>query len=1204
MDGVKIITKKSTFSTFQPFYPLYNSLRNIESSYKLAKLLIRILRLKTGKKGIKSDKRYRVITLFSSHDNNPLLLKIFGEKTSLSRTTFIKKAIEALEIELSPLMLETLQKEETKYKQQIQKIEEQERKKLGVLTRERVGYDDAKIQLHLSQQYEGDNKRLKYIDFSIFAYDEKELFEKLLGIPPLDEVVYRYFSNFFFKNQYGDYEFILHRLTMWNDFHFSIKELERGNTGVGYSDYHYKQYIKETQEEWEKNHPFNVWIPGIYKHLEDATSRDKHIYGYQSHYMYIYGKKLEDAKYIKPSGYTTYPYFFGNVKNLKSIEKIFLVEGNKDMITLFNILHKNGVKNFVIIPLPGINFFEKQLKEIYYYIVNAGKNENDISFYYCLDNDEAGQSPIKNDLPKLPLSIRRNFYKLDWEKAISPNSKIENGDITDYALEGTINLSLENFTPILLPLYTEEQIRQKNSYLIYEEKYKGEENFSKTIENNPSLKEIFTNPMYNLVVQAPTGFGKSHYLINNLINDIPPKTTVFTILPVKILRKGFLDNKKIWKLLNQYIGAVEQLDIEIPIKEKNTFTSTIQYMEKIEASPIKKAIFMEYIERLIQENHKIIFYIDEAHLTSAITEKGHMFIERLAKQYPDNIKIVQITATAPINNLVYRDEGYRIINIQGKTLQFKNIEYIQYPRGIKVELPVFHQIIPLLKDRKKVLVLLNNNEKSVNLKHLIKRKLPNKKVALINKTTLSKMNNEIGEEFWKENDLIITTSITEFGVNFFNTGIDVAIAVNTDLISSIQFWSRLRDNPNCDLKVITPEKYQIVNLKDQKTDLTIRYDLDSLDIDINNQDQIKSFSQKIAGKNYQRHNIANGKLSIYLHKIRALDNQPLLEYQKIYSRISTKDVESVNKKKQLIKENFNQLITPLQFINLAKDYISFESVTYSFYEKKDEDKEIRDFLNGNIEAIREETYKRSDVTSLYLVNMKKTNQAVIIDEVNKQLEHYPEPIKDLSNNIVDSLIFGFNKRDIGLNLGVAIKNKAYNKYHSYKAISTMLSLQYLKDNYNKEWKEVRYKLDAKHRDTRQVAYKRVRYTYDYFYIFLFQNRTLGELNKEIWRGYHIAKLTTPSIRRKINGYIKIGNLLNSNPDFEDEQVLKKLGLKEFDRSFLSEKHLLTYILKEFQWFFDNLEEKEEFIKTLTNKLNALKRLEEKNLEELRDLTPF
>ena len=1179
-------------------------LEKIESSYKLAKLLLKVLKAETGKKGIKADRYYRVITLFSSHDDNPLLLKIFGEKTSLSRTNFIKKAIEALEIELSPLMLETLQKEEARYKQQTQKIEEQEKRKLGVLTRERTGYDDYKIKLHLSQQYEGDNKRLKYIDFSIFEYDEKELFEKLLGIPSLDEVVYRYFSNFFFKNQYGDYEFILHRLTMWNDFHFSIRELEKGYT-VGYNEYHYKQYIKETQEEWEKNHPFNVWIPGIYKKLEDATSRDKHIYGYQSHHMYIYGDKVKDAKYIKPTGYNTHSYFFGNVKNLKSIEKIFIVEGNKDMITLFNILHQNGVENFIIIPLPGINFFEKQLKEIHYYIVNAGKNENDISFYYCLDNDETGQTPLKKDIQKLPLSIRKNFYNLDWNRAISPNSKIENGDITDYALEGTINLSLENFTPILLPLYTEEQIRQKNDNFIHETKYKGEENFSKTIENNPSLKEIFTNPVHNLIVQAPTGFGKSHYLINNLINDIPSKTTVFTILPVKILRKDFLDKKKTWKLLNRYIGAVERFEIEIPIQEKNTFTSTIQYMEQIEASPIKKAIFMEYIERLIQDNQKIIFYIDEAHLISAITEKGHMFIERLAKQYPDNIKIIQITATAPINNLVYRDEGYRIINIQGKTLQFRNIEYYQYPRGIKVEIPIYHQITPLLKDGKKVLVLLNSNEKSVNLKHLIKRKLPNKKVALINKTTLSKMDNEIGEEFWRENDLIITTSITEFGVNFFNTGVDVAVAVNTDLISSIQFWSRLRDNPNCDLMVITPEKSQIVNQNEQKSDLVIRYDLDSLDIDINNKDKIKSFSKKIAGKNYRNENIANGKLSIYLHKIRALDNQPILEYQKIFSKISAQDVEGVNKKKQLIKERFNQLITPLQFINMAQDYISFESVTYSFYEKGDEDKEIRDFLNGNIEAIREETYKQSDITSLYLRNMKKTNQAVIIDEVNKQLEHYPEPIKDLSNNIVDSLIFGFNKRDIGLDLEVAIKNRGYNQHHSYKAISTMLSLQYLKDNYNKEWKEVRYKLDTKHRDTRQIAYKRVRYTYDYFYIFLFQNKTLGELNKEIWKSYHISQLTTPSIRRRINNYIKIGNLLNSNPDFEDEQVLKKLGLKEFDRSFLSEKHLLTYILNEFQWFFDNLEHKEEFINTLTKKLNALKRLEEKELvEKLIDLTPF
>ena len=100
---------------------------------------------------------------------------------------------------------------------------------------------------------------------------------------------------------------------------------------------------------------------------------------------------------------------------------------------------------------------------------------------------------------------------------------------------------------------------------------------------------------------------------------------------------------------------------------------------------------------------------------------------------------------------------------------------------------------------------------------------------------------------------------------------------------------------------------------------------------------------------------------------------------------------------------------------------------------------------------------------------------------------------------------------------------------------------------------------------------------DYWNIFLLQSKRLSELPKETLNSYHLYSVTSSNIRKKINHYIRIGNLLRDDEvNFKDDEILKKLKIRVFDDNFLSELHQLNHILYsyKFEWLFSLLDNSE------------------------------
>jgi len=1020
----------------------------------------------------------------------------------------------------------------------------------------------------------------RYSALQLDYFESIESFSKTIGVKNIRKAVFNFFEELFLQNQFGAFEFLIYYPTDYNN-PYELEGLSKLPTSI--RNAHKKQHFSLKPKE------LNFKIFGVKK----DSSENRKVYGIISQYLFlrdgtkaINEKKNLPKKYLKPKsidGKVKTPLF--SIYHGKPGENIYIVEGLKDAVTLVNLLYIAEVENYEVVVILGIGEFKNTIKALHnrYY-----KNKKP-NYYIVTDNDEAGRRP-QEDIRRLAPSLQKRIFFIDWEKSlISPQP---GGDLTDYY--NSDNLKNDVFTnpayfKNLTLIYSKEELERIN-YNSNKIKIEGEKNLSYTVEKNEKIKKLLLNRQ-DLIIQSNTGTGKSHFFKNNyptLISKTEDKNLVLALSPLIKLKNYLIQDSD--KYRNLYLDEFLETGDLYSYNDNQFYSLTIQKFGDIDIDTLRDFL------QLYQDNgYKITILIDEAHNINSITKHGIDNLTELKKSI--NFKTILISATAYNLELLYPKYNFLDINI--KKLEFGNLNIITTPKkGIMVNIK--DKIIKKAIAGNRVALLSNSNIKNIELKRELEKE--GLRVIILDKTSSKKI--DFDNFNFRRYDVLIVTSVVEFGLNFYDSEVKEIMGVGIDDIAFSQFVSRFRDvGREANLTYFYIDQAERVNNKivGKIVDNGKFINLSGEKIEIST----KSIKEYLSSYNlvYKNINIQNDKVTIYFYS-RINSNRYGIDKRLLY----TDEKDYILKRAENIKDKINELTTPRIFGERISEYISVSNITYSFTEKPPKEK-LKEYKN-NIERVRNEATEIAQDIYNSMIKEKKGEQLQY--HIIEKLEETKEG--DFSNVVFDSISFSQSHKNRYLDNNISIQNFCNEKAGNYKAISLAIAINYLEREQPEEigkLKQVFFlkgsskalKLLKERKEENVSLSDKV----GLVFTLIKQDRLtpLKDIDKELLLDFGLFTYATKKIRKNLSNIIKFRKIFNDEEKIEliknnDEKMLKKLGLKTFDTNFLSEKHILNTLLHSDFFEYFSL----DFQKKIYRSLEEEEETEKKREEEPRDEIPF
>jgi superfamily II DNA/RNA helicase len=283
-----------------------------------------------------------------------------------------------------------------------------------------------------------------------------------------------------------------------------------------------------------------------------------------------------------------------------------------------------------------------------------------------------------------------------------------------------------------------------------------------------------------IAINAATGTGKTTFILKELINSLKGKS-IF-IVPTN-------------PILNQLAHNTNYQN-----DENILFLSSMDSFEnrQLAASNLfAKCIVCTYdmlvaiLPTLSPEFRNLI--IDEAHLLSSAMgyRKKVLFeVNRISKNFEKNILI-----SATLNPLI-RELGYKIIQVERLENATVNLQTVAYKIDAINALFDYTQK-QLTENGGKIVIELNSRNKGLKLKKALCQ--ANIKTEFVCKEFNEDKLNEIVKDELLPNDLqvLICTSLVEFGVNFKNTDLYEFIYVNAQQTFQVESYLQLMGRARC-----------------------------------------------------------------------------------------------------------------------------------------------------------------------------------------------------------------------------------------------------------------------------------------------------------------------------------------------------------------------------------------------------------------------
>jgi hypothetical protein len=464
------------------------------------------------------------------------------------------------------------------------------------------------------------------------------------------------------------------------------------------------------------------------------------------------------------------------------IRHIFHIEGLRDSIYLFDLLLKLGYKNFLIVPLFGVSELSKKVNQTLHLFPNAQVN-------IISDNDKAGLHEVE----KLKTQITKRYFQKRVSFFDSEALFTSGKDLTDN-LNNNYQRIQEVFETSFIPF-------KKESPPVDFTKF-AEKELGGTF--NDHFEDIYQNRVKNsgkhFIFEGSLGSGKSFSL-----SSLKPEKGV-----IKVVLSPLIDLKNDLKKNNIAFKDRKDIDFYDEYSDGNLLiTATIQSFTEE---------FVEFIERHSEIGIKVELFNDESHLFYDIVEDGRRNIEALRNTR--NIQIIEFTATAfLLKFLAKANKNIEFVSLPIKRLKFNDIFITETER-------VLEELIAQLESvNGKSAIFLNDGRKAYYIKKHFEKL--GKNVVIYNKTTKKAYSR--GLDF--SADMVIFTSVAEFGLNIFNSGIDHIFIPDNTMSGAIQFIGRFRDRTDADVHLIykpnriyekDSSKYRISNEENKKRVLELR----------------------------------------------------------------------------------------------------------------------------------------------------------------------------------------------------------------------------------------------------------------------------------------------------------------------------------------------------------------------------------------------
>lgn len=799
--------------------------------------------------------------------------------------------------------------------------------------------------------------------------------------------------------------------------------------------------------------------------------------------------------------------FYNPEANPDRVESAYIVEGFKDYLTLHSQLMELGETNFIIVLALGVSEFSSKVEFISHKFPNIQK------IRVVADDDNAGFTELKRVFEKAHFRSKYKLQYLNWNN-LSDSTRENKSDITDYRNKG-YKLSISHFSDISnLVGIEKEKIEYKNFYTISSKK----SFFSEVVEESEKLKEAIFNTFTDLIIQSPMNSGKSHFLAM-LLNNAPDGVHIITT-PLTKLRKE-LEDKGSYPFQAFINGS-----------DSNHFSMTIQALNKKENL---KEFERELIDR-IGKGEKITFWVDEAHKHSKITAKLRV-LYGLKERFSAHIRIIYITATAKY--LFERDflnSDVMKFDIQTKKLRFKTLLNHTVEKKNEISYLLHREY------NNKTAILLNSDKKSIALKEKLTEK--GLQVKIIN----SKSKNFD----FTEADVFIVTSVTEYGLNFYGSGVDTIIGVNLDPLSFTQYVGRFRDRAESTLINLQTERkglklnssnrsYSTLKVKFSKKKNGFDFDKNTLYIDnselsiLDKQSARTYLQDEFEHSYFDVNKFSNGTAYLRLHNNQIHSDSSIPVF--LDKRGEKFDDMGI------IEERYNSVMNLSLFNQIINEYIDIEEVKTDYI-----DNEHIDISTDREQIERTATTLAINIEKVY-GHLKETGKG-LDKRVTSELEKSDNI--DYANMVTKGVV---SKRSLEHSLGLTFSIETFlaNHFHNSRASSIYEQILFVK-------------------------------AIEHFVSLYGESVVLSFLKKMLKDGVVEEKISREVIN--IASSIKLIKDFNISKDdfkraglstfskeqrrviYERNRIQKflngeldstKIGLKEFDDSLISEENILSYI---------------------------------------------
>jgi hypothetical protein len=924
---------------------------------------------------------------------------------------------------------------------------------------------------------------------------------------------------------------------------------------------HQQTYLEE-----QKNRKFYVGISGVNSDSESnliQTSNYRNIY-YSNLRDVSQNAKIKDKRIAKPyENFQTPITFLSDRYNPqfskpKEINKVFIAEGIKDFFTTFNELIRKGEKNFVVLLSYGLSEFQKNIEF-------ANETFNNANIYLIVDDDYVddvvGKFEFINGIySKQKKNIQKKLFYLDWD-SVSTIERSKKSDITDYVNIG-YKLSFANFREFNA-LFTEEEIKKFNFRKEVKSFGNGERYFSEIVEKNSELKNILFNSKDDLILKAPTGSGKSHFIKNNLKTELSKNSNeiVKSFAPLTKLSKDLIRDGKfsdIRQILDDYQGEFLFNGFEYT----SFHSSTIQKLGNISENDLQKEHFEFLIKKGISDNFNFTFILDESHLMNSITKKGYFYLLKLKEMFP-KIRLILISATTSNLELIFKD--FKVLHLNTTKMSFQNYNEYLLPitnkNGKLEDIEIAKKTIEIVKNGGVPFIYLNSDKSQLITKELLKEK--NIKVKIFNQSTKVDF-----EDFnWNKYDVYISTSVLEFGINIFESNITDVISKNLTVDKLTQFISRFRDrkklkvhhfvhqNPNYNTQTF---KF-IYDVSDNEISINgINYKPKGKDIEKSIIDYIKNNKEKFGlfGGTIQKitfpklqDNIASVHMNMYKNPI---------SYGLLNSEFFVND-GNVFMQNEIIDDRRKEKTNRFVFKKELLKNVNFETISYSHigkYEKSDinDDFEVLKTYVETTNISLSTTIKDTIVSTPKYSKTEKRPQGMELENIVSNA--LPKEKEDFTNFTKKTIDFAFKYEKLGFDLETSIENFSVgNAYEDYKHILFANAVKMLKEKYStKNIRKTSFKLLEKI-PIDSLSHKRE----SLLMVFNYSLKDILLHGNDKEKKMFFGKLTK-SQKDNIKKTKRIFQLLDSE-DFKDnkEDILKVTSLNKWDSTFESVETLNKFI---------------------------------------------